>query len=301
MFRSFFSFLFIIVFFSNSNAQWVNTPSGPDLIDWKKDHERMRKAKVKELRSYVLIDGKKTLEDIIQFDTSGYITSEKSRMTGNYPSHYEYEYNLNHNSYNRFAFEKGKRYCDYKNIPDGNGNSIQSFYGQPDGIFDQQTDYTYFYNSSQRVTSILGKFQNHKSEFYYTYNEKGMITKIKEVQEFNPNWYWQFTYDSLNRLIKEYWYEEDGKDTSMVGVSYWTWNADGTIQKEEGKGRGWKDIFYQWEVDTLKIDFSRGAEFGPSYKYIMHLSSDKKLVDYMMKTSPKGWKEEELWYEYSFY
>jgi YD repeat-containing protein len=151
------------------------------------------------------------------------------------------------------------------------------------------------------VNHVSGDWYGQKTESFYTYDKNGNMATTKELTEDNPEWNWEYTYDSLGRLIKEYWWEKTGKDTAMVALSHWTWNIDGTILKEDGKGRGWKDIYYERKGDTLKIDFSRGAEFGPSYKYKMHLTSDKKLVDYMLQTSPKGWKEEELWYEYIFY
>ncbi len=284
-----------------SISQVKETPDGPNLIDWQDDQQRMKKAAVKKVSIYSDAKSRETPDLVFQFDTSGYIISQISYSKGDVYSHYDFEYHTNHYSYNRFKYEDGKRYCDYKNVADGNGNSIQSFYGQPDGIFDKQTDYTYFYNTTQQVTSIIGKFQTHKSEFYYTYTATGMIKSIKQIEEYNPNWYWQYSYDSLDRLIKEYWYEEEGKDTSLVALSYWVYDNEGRILKEEGKGRGWNDINYEWSSDTLKIDFSQGEEFGPSYNYVFQLSKDKKLVTHMETFTKKGWKEEEKWYEYEFY
>lgn len=299
--KKFIFIIFITLFHFESFSQSVENPLGPNLIDWQNDHVRMKKAKVAQARAYVYENGKQIMKQLYDFDTMGYIIKEVEMRNGKTHFFETLEWGPNYHSNQIYRQDGDKIFCFRKEEFDSHGHTTATYYGTNDGSFELQGSYVYNYNPDGLVDHVKGNWYDQKRESFYTYDAKGRMTKARELTQNNPDWNWEYSYDSLGRLIKEYWWEKEGKDTSMVGISHWTWNPDGTIQKEVGKGRGWNDINYEWKGDTLKIDFSRGAEFGPSYKYKMQLSSDKKLVNYMLQTSPRGWKEEELWYEYSFY
>lgn len=286
---------------SVSVSQVVETPHGPNLIDWQKDHERMKKAKVKMVKIYANEIGKKILSESIEFDTMGYITKEITMRNGTPYSTETTDWTEGYNSYQIYREENGKKYCFRKENYDSHGYTTETYLGQPDGSFDLQGIYSYNYNTNGSVNHSMQDWYGQKTESFFTYDKMGKMITAIDVTENNPEWNWEYTYDSVGRLIKEYWWEKEGKDTSMVAWSRWTYADDCRILKEEGKGRGWNDINYDWSNDTLKIDFNQGPEFGPSYNFVFQLSKDKKLVTHMETFTKKGWKEEEKWYEYEFY